>query len=152
MPPARQARDFRARHAAEYGMSQASPATILLVDDDPAVREVTAAMLEDLGYGVIEADDGAAALDLLAKGVRVELMLADFAMPGMTGTELIQEVAARRPGLPVLLVTGYADERALAVVGEDRLVLKPFRTEDLARKVRVALGGPDSGKVVSLRR
>jgi len=133
-------------------MSQASPATILLVDDDPAVREVTAAMLEDLGYGVIEADDGAAALDLLAKGVRVELMLADFAMPGMTGTELIQEVAARRPGLPVLLVTGYADERALAVVGEDRLVLKPFRTEDLARKVRVALGGPDSGKVVSLRR
>jgi CheY-like chemotaxis protein len=133
-------------------MSQASPATILLVDDDPAVREVTAAMLEDLGYGVIEADDGAAALDLLSKGVRVDLMLADFAMPGMTGTELIQEVAARRPGLPVLLVTGYADERALAVVGEDRLVLKPFRTEDLGRKVRVALGGPDSGKVVSLRR
>jgi CheY-like chemotaxis protein len=133
-------------------MSQASPATILLVDDDPAVREVTAAMLEDLGHGVIEADDGAAALDLLSKGVRVDLMLADFAMPGMTGTELIQEVAAVRPGLPVLLVTGYADERALAVVGEDRLVLKPFRTEDLARKVRVALGGPDSGKVVSLRR
>jgi CheY-like chemotaxis protein len=133
-------------------MSQASPATILLVDDGPAVREVTAAMLEDLGYGVIEADNGAAALDLLSKGVRVDLMLADFAMPGMTGTELIQQVAARRPGLPVLLVTGYADERALEAVGEDRLVLKPFRTEDLARKVRVALSGPDNGKVVSLRR
>jgi CheY-like chemotaxis protein len=133
-------------------MSQASPATILLVDDDPAVREVTAAMVEDLGYAVIEANDGAAALDLLSKGVRVDLMLADFAMPGMTGAELVAAVAASRPGLPVLLVTGNADERALEAVGEDRLVLKPFRTEDLARKMRMALGGPDSGKVVSLRR
>lgn len=133
-------------------MSQATPATILLVDDDPAVRDVTAAMLEDLGYGVIEADDGEAALDLLSRGVRVDLMLADVAMPGMTGTELIREVKARRAGLPVLLVTGYADEHALEAVGEDRLVLKPFRTEDLGRKVRVALGGPDSGQVVSLRR
>ena len=133
-------------------MSQASPASILLVDDDPAVREVTAAMLEDLGYSVIEADNGAAALDLLAKGLRVDLMLADFSMPCMTGGELAAAVAERRPALPVLMVTGYADERALAAVGEDRLVLKPFRTEDLARKVRVALGGPDSGQVVSLRR
>ena len=88
-------------------MSHASPATILLVDDDPAVRDVTAAMLEDIGYGVIEADDGAAALDLLSKGVRVDLLLADFVMPGMTGGELIKAVAACRPGLPVLLVTGY---------------------------------------------
>jgi len=133
-------------------MSHASPATILLVDDDPGVREVTAAMLEDLGYSVIEADDGAMALDLLSKGIRVDLMLADFTMPRMTGTELIKEAAACRPGLPVLLVTGYADERVLEAVGEDRLVLKPFRTEDLARKMRVALGGPDSGRVVSLRR
>ena len=89
---------------------------------------------------------------LLSKGVRVDLMLADFAMPGMTGGELIREVSASRPSLPVLLVTGNADERALEAVGEDRLVLKPFRTEELARKMRVALGGPDSGKVVSLRR
>lgn len=133
-------------------MSQANDATILLVDDDPAVRDVTAMMLEDLGYGVIEADNGAAALDLLSKGARVDLMLADFSMPGMTGAELTREVAVSRPGLPVLLVTGYADERAVAAVGEDRLVLKPFRNEDLARKVRVALGGPDGGKVVSLRR
>ena len=133
-------------------MSHASPATILLVDDDPAVRDVTAAMLEDLGYGVIEASDGAAALDLLSKGIRVDLMLADFSMPGMTGGELAAAVAELRPDLPVLMVTGYADERALAAVSSDRLVLKPFRTEDLARKVRVALGGPDSGQVVSLRR
>jgi CheY-like chemotaxis protein len=139
-------------HAAEYGMSQASPATILLVDDDPAVRDVTAAMLEDLGYVVIKADSGAAALDLLSRGILVDLMLADFAMPGMTGGELVAAATERRPNLPVLLVTGYADDRVLAAATEDRLVLKPFRTEGLARKVRVALSGPGSGQVVSLRR
>jgi CheY-like chemotaxis protein len=134
-------------------MSQASGATILLVDDDPAVRDVTAAMLEDLGYGVVEADDGAAALDVLSKGARIDVVLADFSMPRMTGVELAAAVAEHWPGLPVLLFTGYADAHAVAAVGgEDRLVLKPFRSEDLARKVRVALSGPDSGKVVSLRR
>ena len=133
-------------------MSQSSPAIILLVDDDPMVREVTAAMLDDLGYGVMEADSGADALTVLGRENRIELVIADFAMPGMTGADLSRKVAEQRPGLPVLLVTGYADERALAAVGEDRLVLKPFRNEDLARKVRMALGGPDAGQVVSLRR
>lgn len=132
-------------------MSQALPATILVVDDDAAVREVTAAMLEDLGYDVIEAESGAAALDLLAGHTRIDAMLADYAMPEMTGAELTRVVAERRPNLPVLLVTGYADERARSVVGEERLVLKPFRNEELARKVRMALGGPGGGKVVTLR-
>jgi CheY-like chemotaxis protein len=133
-------------------MSQGSPATILLVDDDAAVRDITAAMLEDLGYTVAEADSGEAALKQLSTGSRIDLILADYSMPGMSGVELLQATQRRRPDLPVLLVTGYADDTALAVLGEDRLVLKPFRSEDLARKVRVALGGPDSGKVVTLRR
>lgn len=133
-------------------MSHSWPATILLVDDDPMVREVTAAMLDDLGYGVVEADSGAEALEVLGREARIDLVMADFIMPGMTGTDLCQKVAEQWPDLPVLLVTGYADDRILAAVGEDRLVLKPFRNEDLARKVRMALGGPDSGKVVSLRR
>jgi CheY-like chemotaxis protein len=133
-------------------MSHASPAKILVVDDDPAVREVTAAMLEDLGYDVVEAESGAEALELLARDSHIDLMMADFAMPGMTGADLSRKVADARPGLPVLLVTGFADERALAAVGVDRLVLKPFRNEDLGRKLRMALGGPDSGQVVELRR
>jgi len=133
-------------------MSQAIPATILVVDDDAAVREVTAAMLEDLGYRVVEAPDGKAALALLSPGNRIDAMLADFSMPGMSGMQLMQEAAAMRPELPVLLVTGYADDRTLAALGEDRLVLKPFRNEELARKVRMALSGPDSGKVVKLSR
>ena len=133
-------------------MSQTSRATILLVDDDPAVRDVTAAMLDDLGYGVIEAENGQSALDLLSRNSRVDLLIADFAMPGMNGAQLAREVQVRRPGLPVLFVTGYADEKAVGAVGEERLVLKPFRTEELARKVRVALGGPDNGKVVRFPR
>jgi len=133
-------------------MSQASSATVLVVDDDPAVREVTAAMLEDLGYGVVEADSGQTALDLLARDSSIDLMMADLSMPGMNGMELMQHAAQRRPGLPVLLVTGYADESSIAAAGVDRLVLKPFRNEELARKVRMALGGPEGGQVVSLRR
>lgn len=133
-------------------MSQSSATTILLVDDDPMVREVTAAMLDDLGYAVVEAESGSEALDLLGREARIGLVIADYAMPGMTGADLSRRVEAQRPGLPVLLITGYADERAVAAVGEDRLVLKPFRNEDLARKVRMALGGPDAGQVVRLRR
>ncbi|HUB12203.1 MAG TPA: response regulator [Acetobacteraceae bacterium] len=133
-------------------MSQALAATILLVDDDAAVRDVTAAMLEDLGYRVLEAVSGTDALALLSRDSRVELVLADYAMPGMNGRELMAAVAERRPGLPVLLVTGYADDRTLAALGHERLVLKPFRHEELARKVRMALNGPDSGTVATLRR
>jgi len=133
-------------------MSQGIPATILLVDDDHAVREVVAAMLEDLGYRVVEADNGAAALGLLSAGNRVDLVVADFSMPGMTGMELLRQATACRPELPVLLVTGYADDKTLAALGEERLVLKPFRNEELARKVRMALSGPDGGRVVRLQR
>jgi CheY-like chemotaxis protein len=127
-------------------------ANILLVDDDEAVREITAAILEDLGYSVTEAEDGPAALEALDRGARVDLMMVDFSMPGMNGAELATHVQQQRPGVPVLLVTGYADARAVEAVGEERIILKPFRNEDLARKIRTALGAGENGKVVSLRR
>ena len=133
-------------------MSQAVRANILLVDDDDAVREITASVLEDLGYEVSEAESGSAALEALDKGARVDLLMVDFAMPGMNGAELTREVQQRRPGLPMLLLTGYADPRAVEAVGEARIVLKPFRNEDLARKIRTALRAGDDGEVVALRR
>jgi CheY-like chemotaxis protein len=133
-------------------MSQSLEANILLVDDDEAVREVTAAILEDLGYSVIEAQDGPSALEALERGARVDLLMVDFSMPGMNGGELTRKVQERRPGMPVLLVTGYADARAVEAVGEERIVLKPFRNEDLARKIRTALGAGENGQVVTLRR
>lgn len=132
-------------------MSQLVQPNILLVDDDDAVREITAAILEDLGYEVREASSGDAALEALARNPRVDLMMVDVSMPGMSGIDLTRAVRERRPEVPVLLVTGYADGDAVAAVGEERIVLKPFRNEDLARKIRTALGGSENGKVVSLR-
>jgi len=126
-------------------------ATILLVDDDNAVREVTAAMLRDLGYTVIEAGSGGAALDLLESIATINLMLIDFAMPGMNGAELAREVQVRRPALPLLMVTGFADRAALAGVSDAHIIGKPFLDDELATKVRNALSAAIGGNVVRLR-
>ena len=108
---------------------------ILLVDDDGAVREITAKMLRNLGYDVVEAGSGGAALDLLAREPRISLSVLDYAMPGMSGAEVAHEVHKRRPGLPIVFITGYVDLTALKEVGEDRIVQKPFREADLADKI-----------------
>ena len=92
-------------------------------------------MLRDLGYDVVEAGSGGAALDLLAREPRIALSLLDYAMPGMSGAEVAHEVQKRRPGVPVVFITGYADLAALKEVGEDRIVQKPFREADLADKI-----------------
>jgi signal transduction histidine kinase/ActR/RegA family two-component response regulator len=127
-------------------------ALILLVDDDNAVREVTAAMLRELGYAIIEAGSGGAALDLLEREPNIDLVLVDFAMPGMSGAEVARQTRARRPGLPILFVTGFADRSALAGVGEAHIIGKPFVVDELADKVRAALAGAAAENVVRLRR
>jgi PAS domain S-box-containing protein len=114
---------------------------ILLVDDDTDVREVTAAILAEQGYEVIEAGSGGSALDVLDReGADVDLMLMDYAMPGMNGSEVAREAHAKRPSLPVLFITGYADFAAFKEVGDERIVSKPFSEEDLLAKVHAALG------------
>ena len=123
---------------------------VLVVDDDPAVRHVTSAMLRDLGYGVVEAASGAAALALLRRGERVDLLLADYAMPGMNGAETSREAQTIQPDLPIMFITGYANLEALEDVGEDRIIQKPFRDDELARKVQAALSrGGDDGLAAS---
>jgi signal transduction histidine kinase len=114
-------------------------ATILLVDDDNAVRDVTAAILRDRGYTVIEAGSGGAALDILESRHDFDLAIIDFAMPGMSGAELKRRVRVKRPGLPVLFVTGFADRGALGGVSEAEIVGKPFLDGELDEKVRRAL-------------
>lgn len=111
---------------------------ILLVDDDHSVREVTAQMLEDLGFTVIAADSGDDALQLLTQGAEVDLLLADFAMPGMNGGELARAVRVRHPELPVVFVTGYAELCELGLEGYS-IIQKPFREEQLANKLQLAL-------------
>jgi PAS domain S-box-containing protein len=109
---------------------------ILLVDDDAEVRTVTAAYLADMGHRVVEAADGSSALDILKTDDQLDLLIADFAMPGMTGTDLADKVRAVRPEIGILLVTGYADPRRLP---EGYPMLhKPFNRIDLAAKVTEA--------------
>ena len=109
---------------------------ILLVDDDAEVSTVTAAYLADMGHRVVEAADGSSALDILKTDDQLDLLVADFAMPGMTGTDLADKARAIRPEIGILLVTGYADPRRLP---EGYPMLhKPFSRIDLAAKISEA--------------
>jgi len=151
---ATQARSELVSKAAPRQTADASTRTVLVMDDDSAVREITAAMLMDLGFRVVEAGSGSAALDVLRTDQRIDILLADYAMPGMNGVEAARSAVELRPGLPVLFITGYADLKALRDVGEDRIIQKPFRDDELSRKVAAALGAAAEAaqKVVPLRR
>lgn len=107
-------------------------ATLLVVDDDHAVRTTTAMLLRRSGYTVTEADSGETALAILAHDGSIELLLSDVVMPTMNGTELARQAAAMRPDLPILFVSGYADPQAIAgMIPLSRLVRKPFRPAEL---------------------
>jgi signal transduction histidine kinase/CheY-like chemotaxis protein len=131
----------------------AAGACVLVVDDDSAVREVTAGILDDLGYQVVEAGSGGAALEALEMNTGVDVVLLDFAMPGMNGAEVAREIRARRPELPILFATGYADTAALVEASEHDIIHKPFVEEELGQKLAAALGRTAvSSNVVSLKR
>jgi CheY-like chemotaxis protein len=114
-------------------------ATIMVVDDDPDVREVAVSSLESLGYHMLAAENGPAALDLLARSGPVDLLIVDMAMPGMNGVELIRRARERQGDLRAMLVTGYADIAAFAPAECDLVLQKPYRLERLAENVAVAL-------------
>ncbi|MCU6454150.1 PAS domain S-box protein [Sphingomonas sp. A2-49] len=110
----------------------------LLVDDEELVRMSTADMLADLGYAVIEAGSAEEAVRLLAGDRMPDIVVTDHLMPGMTGAELARHIGALRPGLPVLLVSGYAD-----VGGVDTALprlAKPFRKDELAAALATITG------------
>jgi PAS domain S-box-containing protein len=111
----------------------AGPFTVMVVDDDPLVLTATAAMLEDLGHTPVGAKSGEAALELLRSGHKIDVLITDQAMPGMTGTELVAKVKAQWPDLPVIVATGYA-ELDNSVRGLPRLG-KPFRQDALAAAI-----------------
>ena len=114
-------------------------ATILVVDDDAAVREVAVSSLESFGYRTLAAENGPAALNVLERAQGVDLLLVDMAMPGISGVELIRRARVRRPGLRAMLVTGYADITAFSPAEGDLVLQKPYRLERLARSVGEAL-------------
>jgi PAS domain S-box-containing protein len=112
--------------------------TILLVEDDAGVRAVTAAMLKELQFTVIEADNGSHALDIVDNQPGIDLLFTDIVMPGMNGFELGRLARERRPQLPVLYATGYAASYTAPEKGADVLA-KPYREADLLTKLRVLL-------------
>ncbi|WP_434384587.1 response regulator [Melittangium boletus] len=112
---------------------------VLLVEDDPAVRMLVHDVLTDLGYGVRQAEDGRAALPLLAEMERIDLLITDVGLPGLNGRQLAEIARQKLPGLKVLFITGYA-ERA-AVRGEFleagmEMLTKPFAIDVLSAKIR----------------
>jgi CheY-like chemotaxis protein len=113
--------------------------TVLVVDDDRQVRRFIAESLRSLGYAVTDVPSGEIGLHAL-RGARFDLLIADFAMPGMNGAELIRAAQQIQPGLRVLLVSGYADSAALdAVLGDSRMLRKPFAVAELNTAVADAL-------------
>ncbi|WP_156362779.1 PAS domain-containing protein [Rubellimicrobium mesophilum] len=104
--------------------------TVLLVDDEDLVRATAADMLADLGYGVVEASSAEEALRRLEAGPPPDLLLTDHLMPGLTGTELARIARSRDPGLPVLVISGYAD--AEGIDPDLPRLAKPYRRSDLA--------------------
>jgi PAS domain S-box-containing protein len=114
---------------------------ILIVEDDGPVRAIAARALAEVGYRVLEAESGMAAVELLRRsGVRPALVLTDVVMPGMSGSELAAAVGRLAPGTPVLFTSGYTDgeilRRGLLEPGADFLA-KPFSPEALVRAVRI---------------
>ena len=112
-------------------------ARLLVIDDEPDVLTVTVDTLRSLGFNVVAVESARLGLELLDKGVPVDLVVTDFSMPEMNGLEFIRRVHVSHPNLPCLLVTGYADvsDPANASAGDIMILRKPYRMKQLAATV-----------------
>ena len=116
--------------------------TILLVEDEASVKRTIARILTGAGYKVLLAADGAEALTIAERyEARIDLLLTDYLMPGVTGDELAKEIRAKRPEVRVLLMSGYLGNRAdqQLLQGSAALLPKPFTANSLMARVREAL-------------
>ena len=113
--------------------------TVLVVEDEPVVRDLVTEVLRDLGYRTIEAQDGPSGLDIVRSRARVDLLVTDVGLPGLNGRLLAEQARALRPGLKVLFMTGYAEN---AMFGGGRLdpdiqmITKPFPVERFVERIQ----------------
>jgi signal transduction histidine kinase len=151
-PPGARERGTTTRQLSTMPLA-ATPARVLLVDDDAAVREVLAREMTELGYQVMQASDALAALARLDAGEKVHLLVTDFSMPGMNGLLLTREARLRRPGLPVLLLTGYADKNIPSDIQDKTTVLlcKPVSGYELANRAAALLTRESTGLTMGAR-
>ncbi|MCY1400970.1 Sensor histidine kinase RcsC [compost metagenome] len=118
--------------------------TVLIVEDDSAVRLLVCEVLEELGYTYIEARDANTAVPILNSGQHIDLMISDVGLPGMNGRQLAEIGRQLRPGLKVLFITGYAEHAEVRAGFLDpgmQMISKPFAFELLSAKVREMIGG-----------
>jgi len=150
-----------ASHDAAAAASSGTPdatrsVRLLVVDDDDPLREVLAQNLDERGYDVTAAASGPEALALLGTDRGVDALITDLSMPGMDGIALIRAAQQRRPGLPAVLLTGYAgDESALemggAITGSFSLARKPITTNDLVDRIEALLAAHSSSSAAKHR-
>ena len=122
-------------------MERAKPRAILLVDDHEGVRTTSGAMLSDIGHRVTTAADGFEALKLLSDGTwPVDVLITDYAMPQLAGTELVRRARKTRPGLPAIIITGNADAADLGELDNGMaLLFKPFTADQMQRSIAALL-------------
>jgi PAS domain S-box-containing protein len=137
--PRKHATIVRAPETISPEPSASGDGTVLLVEDNPEVAEVSASLLEQLGYRVLRANDASDALDRLQRGYEVTLVFSDIVMPGsMNGIALAQEIKNRYPDIPVLLTSGYSD--VVQIAGSQvRVLRKPFQLPALQKSIHEAL-------------
>jgi two-component system NtrC family sensor kinase len=143
LPKAQRAASVETERAPERPpASDIGDLTVLLVEDDPEVRETTAALLEDIGCRVMRADQAAQAQEILAtSALKVDLVLSDIVMPeSISGIELAREVRAKYPDLPVVLMTGYSAAAGAAAGDGQPMLFKPFSRAQLEEVVREYTG------------
>jgi CheY-like chemotaxis protein len=141
----------RSRESLPRVLEEAGPAphdgkaaTILVVDDDPAVRELTVSALEEMNYRVLAADNGRVAIEVLRQTGTVDLALIDLVMPVMNGRELATRIRAVEPGRAILFMTGYDDlSGSEDPFAQEMVIKKPFKLVELAAAVERALPGRD---------
>jgi CheY-like chemotaxis protein len=128
--------------AAHEHVETTARATILVVDDDHDVREFLTESLDTFGYNTVAAADGAAGLDILDR-MRPDLLIVDYAMPGMTGAQLAAQARVKHPSLAILFASGYAETTALenALDGKAPILRKPFRLDTLQATIARILSG-----------
>jgi two-component system cell cycle sensor histidine kinase/response regulator CckA len=115
--------------------------TVLLVEDEPMVRTVAERALTRHGYTVITASNGEEALEILSRGEELALLISDVVMPGMDGPAMVRQARETRPDLPILFMSGYAEEQLRKSIDLDKVAFlaKPFSVQELAEAARKAL-------------
>ncbi len=117
------------------GLGSATGKTVLIVDDDTAVREVTAEWLSEAGFTVIEAASGHDALERLTQTQNIDFLVSDVAMPGMSGTVLAETALRLRPDLRIILITGFAESLTSQDLRRASLLRKPFARSELIAEI-----------------